>query len=93
MSKSLKDDNKNAIRLVSDQELTVKLEIDYGVYKDFEQEFYNVKINKKILIVATPNVQKNFELQLFDKTKFKLQMMKNIKEPSGKFTTYCFLTK
>ena len=31
--------------------------------------------------------------KLFDKTKFKLQMMKNIKEPSGKFTTYCFLTK
>ena len=31
--------------------------------------------------------------RLFHKTKFKLKMIKNIKEPSGKYTTYCFLTK
>ena len=30
---------------------------------------------------------------LFHQTNFKIQSMKNIKEPSGKFTTYCFLTK
>ena len=31
--------------------------------------------------------------KLFNKTKFKLELIKNIKEPSGKYTTYCFLTK
>ena len=31
--------------------------------------------------------------RLFYKTKFKLKIIKNIKEPSGKYTTYCFLTK
>ena len=36
--------------------------------QEFDEEIE--LINKKILIVATPNVQKNFELQLFDKTKF-----------------------
>ena len=31
--------------------------------------------------------------RLFYKTKFKLKIIRNIKEPSGKYTTYCFLTK
>ena len=30
---------------------------------------------------------------LFDQTNFKMKLIKNIREPSGKFTTYCFLTK
>ena len=42
-----------------------------GVAEEMRSYYKQLGINKKILIVATPNVQKNFELQLFDKRKLK----------------------
>ena len=42
-----------------------------GVAEEMRTYYKQLGINKKILIVATPNVQKNFELQLFDKRKLK----------------------
>ena len=55
-----------------------------GVAEEMRTYYKQLGINKKILIVATPNVQKNFELQLFDKRKLKnINGLWNIKACSG----------
>ena len=55
-----------------------------GVAEEMRTYYNQLGINKKILIVATPNVQKNFELQLFDKRKLKnINGLWNIKACSG----------
>ena len=55
-----------------------------GVAEEMRSYYKQLGINKKILIVATPNVQKNFELQLFDKRKLKkINGLWNIKACSG----------
>ena len=55
-----------------------------GVAEEMRSYYKQLGINKKILIVATPNVQKNFELQLFDKTRLKnINGLWNIKACSG----------
>ena len=55
-----------------------------GVAEEMRTYYKQLGINKKILIVATPNVQKNFELQLFDRRKLKnINGLWNIKACSG----------